>query len=126
MKILMVIAAFFSVIISCKAQQQQTDAKISIENAQYQLGKTKYGVPIEYEVVITNTSAESLRLEGAKAGCGCTTPNFSPNQEFKPGESVKVKIRFNGNVMGKYTRYTDISISGGIVKQVSFSGEGIQ
>ncbi|TAH06571.1 MAG: DUF1573 domain-containing protein [Sphingobacteriia bacterium] len=126
MKIFIMIAAFFSVVSGCKAQQQPNDAKVSIQNEHYQMGKTTYGVPVEYEVVITNISNETLRLEGAKAGCGCTTPDFTANQEFKPGESVKVKIRFNGSVTGKYTRYTDITLSGGIVKQVSFSGEGIQ
>ncbi len=126
MRILVLFAAFFTLVTGCKAQEQPKDSKVTIQNEHYQMGKTTYGVPVEYEVVITNISNETLRLEGAKAGCGCTTPDFTPNQAFKPGESVKVKIRFNGSVTGKYTRYTDITLSGGIVKQVSFSGEGVQ
>ena len=70
--------------------------------------------------------AHTLTLETARAGCGCTTPNFTPNQKFGPGETVKVLIQFNGSVLGSFTRFTDIVLSGGIVKQVSFTGEGVQ
>lgn len=126
MKLLILAAAFFTLSTGCMAQNPSTPEKVAIKNATYDLGKITYGKPVEYDVEVTNISNETLRLEGAKAGCGCTTPDFTPNQQFKPGESVKIKIRFNGSVMGKFTRFTDIMISGGLVKQVSFTGEGIQ
>lgn len=124
MKIWIVLLGFMG--FSLGTMAQNSDAKISIKNESYELGKVKFGQPVSYWVEVTNTSKEDLKLEGVRAGCGCTTPNFTPNQVFKPGETVKIKIEFNGSVIGKFTRFTDIFISGGIVKQTKFSGEGVQ
>lgn len=104
----------------------QATSPISIQNEKYDMGKIVYGKSVEYVVTITNNTADTLTLESAKAGCGCTTPSFVPNQKFGPNQSVSITIQFNGSVMGKFVRYTDIYLSGGIVKQVSFTGEGVQ
>jgi hypothetical protein len=104
----------------------QTKEAFTISNEKYEFGKITYGKPVEYIVKITNTGSDSLKLENVKAGCGCTTPSFVPNQVFGPGQSIDIVIHFNGSVMGRFVRYTDIFLSGGIVKQVSFTGEGIQ
>lgn len=124
MKFLLVLIAFMG--ISFSAFAQDNGAKVSIKNETYNMGKVTFGKPVEYWVEVTNTSKETLKLEGVRAGCGCTTPDFTPNQQFKPGETVKIKIQFNGSVLGKFTRFTDIIISGGLVKQTSFTGEGVQ
>ncbi len=120
MKHLLLITSFFMVFVGLKAQN------ITIKNEKYDMGKITYGKPVEYTVEILNTGSDTLTLETARAGCGCTTPNFTPNQKFGPGQSVKVLIQFNSSVLGNFTRYTDIVLSGGIVKQVSFTGEGVQ
>lgn len=124
MKFILVLIAFLG--ISFGANAQENEAKVSIKNETYNMGKVTFGKPVEYWVEVTNTSKETLKLEGVRAGCGCTTPDFTPNQTFKPGETVKIKIQFNGSVLGKFTRFTDIIISGGLVKQTSFTGEGVQ
>ncbi len=120
MKHLLIITSFFFFFVGVKAQN------IEIKNENYQMGKITYGKPVEYTVEILNTGGDTLTLETARAGCGCTTPNFTPNQKFGPGQSVKILIQFNSSVLGSFTRYTDIVFNGGLVKQVSFSGEGIQ
>lgn len=120
MKHLLLISAFFAISAGLKAQS------VSIKNEKYQMGKIPYGKPVEYVVEITNTGKDTLTMETARAGCGCTTPNFTPNQKFGPGQSVKVNIVFNGSVLGNFTRFTDLVFSGGMVKQVSFTGEGVQ
>lgn len=124
MKIWVAIVAFLT--FSCGIMAQDNGAKVSIKNETYNMGKVSFGKPVEYWVEVTNISKDTLKLEGVRAGCGCTTPDFVPNQVFKPGETVKIKINFNGSVIGKFTRFTDIFISGGIVKQTSFTGEGVQ
>ncbi|OYY12047.1 MAG: hypothetical protein B7Y11_03220 [Sphingobacteriia bacterium 24-36-13] len=124
MKFLFVLIAFLGT--SFASVAQDNEAKVSIKNETYNMGKVAFGKPVEYWVEVTNTSKETLKLEGVRAGCGCTTPDFTPNQTFKPGETVKIKIQFNGSVLGKFTRFTDIIISGGLVKQTSFTGEGVQ
>lgn len=124
MKIWVAIVAFLG--FSMGSIAQDNGAKVSIKNETYNMGKVTFGKPVEYWVEVTNISKDTLKLEGVRAGCGCTTPDFAPNQVFKPGETVKIKINFNGSVIGKFTRFTDIFISGGIVKQTSFTGEGVQ
>lgn len=124
MKFWVAVIAFLSISLGLIAQDNGT--KVSIKNETYDMGKVTFGKPVEYWIEVTNTSKETLKLEGVRAGCGCTTPDFTPNQPFNPGETVKIKIQFNGSVLGKFTRFTDIFISGGLVKQTSFTGEGIQ
>jgi hypothetical protein len=120
MKQLLLITALFAISSGLNAQT------VSIKNEKYQMGKIPYGKPVEYVVEITNTGKDTLTMETARAGCGCTTPNFTPNQKFGPGETIKVNIAFNGSVLGNFTRFTDLVFTGGMVKQVSFSGEGVQ
>lgn len=124
MKFLLVLIAFLG--ISASSIAQDNLSKVAIKNETYDMGKVTYGKPVEYVVEVTNTSKETLKLEGVRAGCGCTTPDFTPNQTFKPGETIKIKIQFNGSVLGKFTRFTDIILSGGLVKQTSFTGEGVK
>ena len=128
--LLLVFAVFFG-----KAQTSPNSAPTStpdpfaklleFTNAEYDFGKITVGKPVSYVVEIKNISNETITLENAHAGCGCTTPNFTPNQKFAPGETVKVTIQFNGSVTGKFTRFTDINFSNGLTKQTRFSGEGI-
>ena len=98
---------------------------LEFNNAEYNFVKIVVGKPVTYEVEITNISKDTITLENVRAGCGCTTPDFIPNQKFGPGQTVKVNIGFNGSVAGTFTRFTDITFSGGLSKQTRFSGEGI-
>lgn len=98
---------------------------VEFKNADYNFGKITLGKPVSYDVEIKNISKDTLTLANARAGCGCTTPNFTPNQKFGPGQTIKVTIQFNGSVSGTFTRFTDINFSNGLSKQVRFSGEGV-
>lgn len=71
---------------------------------------------------IKNISQDTVTLITAKAGCGCTTPNFVPNQKFGPGETTKVNITFNGGQNGQYTKITDIFFDNGLTKRVTLTG----
>ncbi len=128
MKKILFLAAILCSISLVQAQNVQADplAKlVEIKNAEYNFGKITLNKPVSYDVEIKNISSDTLTLANAKAGCGCTTPNFVPNQKFAPGEIIKVTIQFNGSVAGQFTRFTDINFSNGLSKQVRFSGEGI-
>ncbi len=128
--LILVLAGFF-----LKAQTSQNSSPatppdpfvklLEFKNAEFDFGKITVGKPVSYVVEIKNISNETMTLENAHAGCGCTTPNFTPNQKFAPGETVKVTIQFNGSVTGPFTRFTDINFSSGLTKQTRFSGEGI-
>lgn len=120
--------AFTMLFAACQAQvpDNTADPLVQITNRQYDMGKITYGKPVSYVIEMTNVSKDSLVLTNVRPGCGCTTPDFVPNQKFGPGQKVTITIGFNGSVLGKFTRFTDIILNNGLVRQTSFTGEGIQ
>ena len=76
MKFWVAIIAFLSISLGTIAQDK--GERVSIKNEKYDMGKVVFGKPVEYWVEVTNTSKEPLKLEGVRAGCGCTTPDFTP------------------------------------------------
>ncbi|MES2003251.1 MAG: DUF1573 domain-containing protein [Bacteroidota bacterium] len=129
-KIMILSAVLFTALFSQAQtlQNLQVDplAKVlEFKNAEYNFGKITLGKPVSYDVEIKNISNDTITLSNAKAGCGCTTPNFVANQRFGPGQTIKVTIQFNGSVAGQFTRFTDINFSNGLSKQTRFTGEGV-
>jgi hypothetical protein len=105
---------------------KDVNTQISFKNDTYNFGKITFGKPVEYVVEMKNIGKDSLSILNAQPGCGCTTPSFVPNEKFGPGQTVKMTIRFNGSVVGSFTRYTDVYFTGGLTKKFTFSGEGVQ
>lgn len=120
---LSIIAVLF-ITIGAKAQDN-TDKVLKFKNDQYDFGKISFGKPATYTIEVTNIGKDTIALLNARPGCGCTTPNFKPNQKMAPGQSAQVQITFNGSAMGVFSRYTDLEFSGGLRKQTKFSGEGV-
>ena len=82
--------------------------------------------PVEFTIEMKNIGQDSITLVNVQAGCGCTAPNFTPNEKFGPGQTSKILIRYNGATKGTFTKFSTIYFDGGLSKQVSFSGEGIE
>lgn len=127
----MVVAMFIVLAGFSQANVATTPAKdvntqIEFKNDTYSFGKITFGKPVEYVVEMKNIGKDSLSILNAQPGCGCTTPSFKPNEKFGPGQTVKMTIRFNGSVVGAFTRYTDVYFTGGLTKKFTFSGEGVQ
>ena len=105
--------------------QQNIEQVLKFTNDQYEFGKISFGKPVSYTIEVSNIGKDTITLLNARPGCGCTTPNFKPNQKIGPGQKAQVQITFNGSVMGTFTRFTDIEFTGGLRKQTKFSGEGV-
>lgn len=105
---------------------KDVNTQIAFKNDTYNFGKIIFGKPVEYIVEMKNIGSDSLSILNAQPGCGCTTPSFVPNEKFGPGQTVKMTIRFNGSVVGAFTRYTDVYFTGGLTKKFTFTGEGVQ
>ncbi len=118
------ILAFLFASSTIKAQQN-IEQVLKFKNDQYEFGKISFGKPVSYTIEVSNISKDTITLLNARPGCGCTTPNFKPNQKIAPGQKAQVEITFNGSVMGTFTRFTDIEFTGGLRKQTKFSGEGV-
>lgn len=106
-------------------QPEPLEKRVEFKNAEHKLGKIPLGKPVEFTIEMKNIGHDTVTLVNVQAGCGCTAPNFTPNEKFGPGQTSKILIRFNGGTPGPFTKYSTIYFDNGLTKQVSFTGEGI-
>jgi len=125
-KIIVISGLFLAMFSSVSAQKTNAiDQVLKFKNETYDFGKISFGKPASYVIEFTNIGKDTLTLLNARPGCGCTTPNFKPNEKIAPGKTGQVQITFNGSAMGAFTRATTLDFSGGLIKQTQFSGEGV-
>jgi hypothetical protein len=125
-KIIVILGLFLSIYSSASAQNTTIiEQVLKFKNETYDFGKISFGKPASYVIEFTNIGKDTLTLLNARPGCGCTTPNFKPNEKIAPGKTGQVQITFNGSAMGAFTRATTLDFSGGLIKQTQFSGEGV-
>ena len=73
----------------------KTKGKISFEKTTYDFGNIKEaGGPVTHEFTFVNEGTEPLKINSAKAECGCTRPAY-PKEEIAPGEKGVIKVTFN-------------------------------
>ena len=125
-KALLVLSLALGIFSSISAQTAANiDQILKFKNDNFDFGKISFGQPATYTIEFTNISKDTLALVNARPGCGCTTPNFKPNEKIAPGKMGQVQITFNGSAMGSFTRATALEFSNGLVKQTQFAGEGV-
>lgn len=125
-KSLLVLSLFLGIFSAVSAQTTANiDQVLKFKNDVYDFGKISFGQPATYTIEFTNISKDTLTLVNARPGCGCTTPNFKPNEKIAPGKIGRVQITFNGSAMGTFSRATALEFSNGLVKQTQFAGEGV-
>lgn len=125
-KTLLIFSLFLGVLGSISAQTTTNiDQVLKFKNDVYDFGKISFGKTATYNIEFTNISKDTVTLLNARPGCGCTTPNFKPNEKIAPGQIGQVQITFNGSAMGSFTRATTLEFSNGLIKQTQFSGEGM-
>jgi hypothetical protein len=125
-KALLVLSLVMGIFSSVSAQTAANiDQALKFKNDIFDFGKISFGQPATYTIEFTNISKDTLTLVNARPGCGCTTPNFKPNEKIAPGKMGQVQITFNGSAMGSFTRATALEFSNGLVKQTQFAGEGV-
>lgn len=99
---------------------------LKFTNVNYDMGKIAYGKSIEFTVDIQNISNSPIILENIMVGCGCTTPKFTKGQSIAPGAHAAVILGFNGSAVGNFSKSATIFFSGGLTKNVTFFGVGVQ
>lgn len=125
-KSLFVFCLVLGICSSISAQTTATiDQLLKFKNDNFDFGKISFGKPATYTIEFTNISKDTITLVNARPGCGCTTPNFKPNEKIPPGKVGQVQITFNGSAMGTFSRATTLEFSNGLIKQTQFAGEGV-
>ena len=77
------------------------------------------------EFVFTNSGNEPLIISSCKGSCGCTVPNC-PTEPVLPGETAKIKVKYDTNRLGKFTKSVTVtSNAGASVKTVKITGNVI-
>mgnify|MGYP000011406668 FL=1 len=125
-KALLVLSLVLGIFSSVSAQTAANiDQVLKFKNDNFDFGKISFGKPATYTIEFTNISKDTITLVNARPGCGCTTPNFKPNEKIAPGKVGQVQITFNGSAMGTFSRATTLEFSNGLIKQTQFAGEGV-
>lgn len=94
---------------------------VKFSEVDHDFGKIPYGKPSEFEISMTNISADSITLENVQAGCGCTTPKWQAGP-YASGETFKITIGFNGYTEGAFAKTVTVYVKGGYMQVLKFHG----
>ena len=74
----------------------------------------------------TNTGNAPLIITNAKGSCGCTVPTY-PKEPIGPGETSEIKVRYDTNRLGKFTKRVTLTTNAGEEKQMlTIQGKVVQ
>ena len=110
------------------AVQAQADAKtpqtadaLWMKEGTHDFGKIAQGKPVTTEFEMKNSGKDSLKLENVQAGCGCTTPVWTPGT-YAPGQNFKITVGYNAAAEGAFNKPVTITYNGGTQKVIYITG----
>ncbi|MDW3191716.1 MAG: DUF1573 domain-containing protein [Cytophagales bacterium] len=68
--------------------------RLAFDKTAHNFGKMAKDAAAETEFLLTNNGRESLNIRLAKSNCGCTVVDLE-KEDIKPGETVKMKVKFD-------------------------------
>lgn len=68
--------------------------RLSVDKTAHNFGKMQKDAAAETEFFLTNDGSEPLNIRLAKSNCGCTLVDLE-KEDIKPGETVKMKVKFD-------------------------------
>ena len=95
---------------------------VEFKETDHDFGKIPQGKPVEFDLMMKNISADSIRVDNVSVVCGCTTPKYE-HGPYAPGETFKVTVGFNAGAMGPFAKMITIHFNGGMDKVIRFHGE---
>jgi hypothetical protein len=90
----------------CDAQHKNTDSRstevkaigpLRFEPAELKLGKISDGSKVAQEVLLINTTGDTVNITKIVTDCGCTVANV-PTKTIPPGEKISVEIDFRAPI----------------------------
>jgi hypothetical protein len=109
---------------SAAAPKADISKVLEFKEENHDFGKIPYGKPVEFDVLIKNIGADSVKIDNVKVGCGCTTPKYEQGKTYAPGENFKVTLGFTGYADGVFEKSVDIFFNNGLSKLIKFHGIG--
>jgi len=79
---------------SWSEEQMRNAPHVLIDTEEYNFGECRIGDVINHDFTMTNIGKSPLVVHKIKTSCGCTTSNLEKDT-LLPGESTKIKARFN-------------------------------
>lgn len=79
---------------SWSKEQLKNAPHILVDSEEFQFGQCYIGDVINHEFTLQNIGKSTLTIHKVKTSCGCTTSDLEKST-LEPGESTKIKARFN-------------------------------
>ena len=96
-------------------------AECKWEKTTFNFGAIPQGKPVSVVYNFTNTGKAPLILTNVHPSCGCTTEDYS-KESIAPGKKGFVKLTYNANAMGTFTKTTTVLSNAGDFT-LQFNGE---
>lgn len=99
---------FTTFLLGMVVNAQIKGAEIKVDKEIHDFGTVKQNDLTECYFTITNTGDEPLILADVKGSCQCTVPEW-PKSDIKPGESAKIKVKYNSSKVGPINKTVTIT-----------------
>jgi len=103
-------------------QSIDTNNSLAFETTTMDYGSIKRGANGERVFKFKNISNKPVAIASAKGSCGCTVPSF-PNEMIQPGASNEIKVMYDTNRLGKFSKTVTVTTSTGEVIRLVVKGE---
>lgn len=87
------------------------DPGYKFNKTDHDYGTIQKGAEPYCEFELTNTGKEPLVIQEAHGSCGCTVPEY-PKEPIKPGQTVKIKVRYDTNRVGPFDKQVTVTFQG--------------
>ena len=126
MKTLLTLLATAVMVNLAIAQGTQASVKtgpelLVLKETSYDFSKIQQGRPVTHEFVVTNPSADTLKIEDVRASCGCTTPTWK-HEPVAPNSTTKITVGYNAYNEGPFEKTITITYNGGQTKLMTIKG----
>ncbi len=112
--------------VAAAAKQSQEGPVMAFETETVDYGVIEQGSDPYRVFKFTNTGTEPLIITHAKGSCGCTVPTY-PKEPIGPGETSEIKVRYDTNRLGKFTKRVTLTTNAGDEKKLlTIQGEVVK
>lgn len=103
----LMLLGLFSVVVNA---QQKPEIKFVTEEIDY--GTIKKGSDGLRVFEFTSVGEAPLIIVDSHSSCGCTVPTIPKNKPFAKGESGKIEVKYNTNIVGTIRKTITIETNG--------------